>query len=208
MNAINWKSVLPEKSVLKLVLLMPVLALFLAGCASPLPDDIDMQKGGGIGDAAKLGPGDTITISFDGIPDPPETKDKTINDDGTISLPDIGLVKVAGKTTGEIEQIIHDKYVPSIYNHLTVTVKAGDRVYFVRGEVKAPGRQIYVGQITVTKAITSAGDFGDFANKKNVTLIRADGRRYTLNCDRILDGKEKDPQVFPGDQIDVHRRGW
>jgi protein involved in polysaccharide export with SLBB domain len=79
-------------------------------------------------------------------------------------------------------------------------------VYYVRGEVKSPGRQIYVGQITVTKAITSAGDFDDFSNKRNVILTRANGKRFVINCDKILNGDAPDPGVYPGDQIDVQRR--
>jgi len=35
-----------------------------------------------------------------------------------------------------------------------------------------------VGEITLTKAITSAGDFTDFANTKKIWLTRADGRRF------------------------------
>jgi polysaccharide export outer membrane protein len=197
-----------EKSLYKFTLLLPLLALLLAGCATNDMSDIDSQTNQLPSNAAVLNKGDTITITFDGLPADalPAPQDKTINDDGTITLADIGTITVAGKTTGEIETIIHDKYVPAIYKHLTVTVKAGDRVYYVRGEVKGPGRQIYVGQITVTKAITSAGDFTEFADKKSVLLVRVDGRRYKLNCDRILDGKDKDPQVYPGDQITVNRR--
>ena len=190
-------------------MLLPLLALVLAlaGCATqdykevmevPSSDGTDTP-------GAHLQVGDTITITFDGLPSNPAPQDKTINDDGTITLADIGAIKVAGKTTGDVENAIHDLYVPRIYKHLTVTVKAGDRVYYVRGEVKAPGRQVYVGQITVTKAITSAGDFTDFANRKNVLLIRSNGKRFTLNCVKILDGRAPDPGVYPGDQIQVER---
>jgi polysaccharide export outer membrane protein len=87
-----------------------------------------------------------------------------------------------------------------------VTVKTGDRVFYVTGEVKNPGRQIYSGQMTVTKAITSAGDFTDFANRKKDWLIRANGQRIRVNCDDIMDGSAPDPQVYPGDQIQVTRR--
>jgi len=176
---------LPQKLLLKAVLLLPMLALILtlAGCATqdysevmavPVSDTNELA-------GAHLQVGDTITISFDGLPNNPASQEKTINDDGTITLADIGQIKVAGKTTGDVENIIHDLYVPRIYNHLTVTVKAGDRVYYVRGEVKSPGRQVYVGQITVTKAITSAGDFSDFGNRKNVLLIRSNGKRFIVN---------------------------
>lgn len=124
-------------------------------------------------------------------------------------MPDIGRVQAAGKTAGELEDLIHKLYVPAIYRHLNVTVRtSNDRVYYVRGEVRQPGRQIYVGQITVTKAITSAGDFTDFANRKKVVLIRANGQRFKLNADAILNGDEPDPPVYPGDQIEVARRIW
>lgn len=192
------------------------MALALAGCAGNddyyAAMDAAMTHPGGSGTNAVpadvLHVGDDITVSFDGVPDPdlaqPQTK--TINEDGTITLPDINSVKAAGKTTGQLADAIHDLYVPRFYTHLTVTVKAGDRVYYVRGEVGNPGRQIYVGQTTVTKAITSAGDFNDFANRKNVILIRSNGQRFKLNCAKILDGEAPDPPVYPGDLIEVRRR--
>jgi len=153
--------------------------------------------------------GDEVTVSLTDIPEPPAPEPKPIQGDGTISMPYIGRVQAAGKTTGELEVYIHGLYVPAIYTHLTVTVKAtSDRVYFVRGEVKQPGRCIYVGPITVTKAITSAGDFTDFANRKRVFLTRSNGQRFKLNCDRILRGDVPDPPVFPGDQIEVTRRWY
>jgi protein involved in polysaccharide export with SLBB domain len=201
---------LSKKSFWNVLLVLPLLALVvaLAGCASQDYSEVMAQPDSGtnVVSAAHLNVGDTITISFDGLPDPLMPQEKTINEDGTITLSDIGTITVVGKSTGEIENIIHDLYVPKIYNHLTVTVKAGDRVYYVRGEVKAPGRQIYVGQITVTKAITSAGDFDDFSNKRNVILTRANGKRFVINCDNILNGDAPDPGVYPGDQIDVQRR--
>jgi protein involved in polysaccharide export with SLBB domain len=192
-----------------LLFLLPLLGLMLAGCASTNNMDVmappDSTETNDLA-AARLHVGDTVTISFDGLPTAKDPQDKTINEDGTFTLADIGTVKAAGKTTGELEDIIHDLYVPKIYTHLTVTVKAGDRVFYVRGEVVNKGRQIYVGQITVTKAITSAGDFTDFANRRDVVLTRANGKRYKLNCDKILDGEAPDPPVYPGDQIDVGRR--
>jgi len=194
---------------LYLLLILPVLALALAGCKSPdysgelLPPD-------GVTTFSNLPPlqvGDTVTVTLSGIPDPPLPQEKPINDDGTITLPEVGRIQAAGKTPGEFEKSVHDTYVPAIYTHLDVTVKTtSDRVYFVRGEVKAPGRLIYTGPITVTKVITSAGDFTDFANRKKVYLIRSNGKRFRLNCDKILNGDAPDPPVFPGDQIEVKRR--
>jgi polysaccharide export outer membrane protein len=153
---------------------------------------------------------DSVTITFSGLPDadtlPPQVE-KPIKEDGTISLPYIGPVQAAGKTAGELEDNIRNLYVPAYYTHLNVTVKTGsDQVYFVRGEVKSPGRLMYVGTITVTKAITSAGDFTDYANHHRVFLIRSNGQHFKLDCDKILSGEEPDPPVLPGDQVQVDRR--
>lgn len=194
-----------------MLIIAALLSLGLAGCATTDNSGVMTPPGPesnpGDTNVARLHIGDTVTIIFTGIPDELPMQEKPIKEDGTISLPDIGTIQAAGKTAGELEDMIHNLYVPAIYRHLNVTVKTtGDRVYFVRGEVRQPGRLVYVGQITVTKAITSAGDFTDFANHKNVILIRANGQRFKLDADKILNGEAPDPPVYPSDQIEVRRR--
>lgn len=196
---------------LNLPLVAVLLVLGAAGCATTSKLDPMQPQGNetnpGEQTVARLHVNDTITIKFSGLPEDMLPQEKLIKEDGTISLPDIGSVPAAGKTPGELEDAIRNLYVPAIYKRLTVTVQTtGDRVFFVRGEVKAPNRVIYVGQITVTKAITAAGDFTDFANRKKVWLIRANGQRFKLNVNKILDGEAPDPSVYPGDQIVVDRR--
>jgi polysaccharide export outer membrane protein len=194
-----------------LFVFLTLLVLGLGGCATPDNSAVMAQpEPNSLTEAAmaRLHIGDTVTVVFSGLPPDAnmEPHEEPIKDDGTLTLPDVGRVKAAGKTPGELQDAIHDLYVPHYYRHLTITVKTtGDRVYYVRGEVKTPGRQMYVGQITVTKAITSAGDFTDFANRKKVSLIRANGQHFHINCIRILDGRDPDPPVYPGDQIEVTR---
>ena len=195
-------------------------SLLVAGCRSA-PDDIlfsdtannspglNATSGNGSGsDAARIHVGDTITVTLSGPPTPIEPHQELIKEDGTITMPEIGKVQVAGKTAGDAQTEIHDLYVPRFYNHLTVTVNIGDRVYYVSGEVKLPGRLVYVGQTTVSQAITSAGDFTDFANHKNITLISVNGDSTKVNIDKVRNGRAEDPPVYPGDQIIVHRRIW
>ena len=194
-----------------LLLLLPVLALGLAGCSTPdntavmAPPNPEYSGDPAV---ARLHVGDTITVILDGLPDQMVPHEETIKEDGSINLDLVGHVKAAGRTAGELQDSIHDLYVPKYFTHVTVTVKTGDRVFYVRGEVKGPGRQIYVGQITVSKAITSAGDFTDFANRSKIWLIRANGQRFKLNGNDIGDGTAPDPQVYPGDQIEVTRRSF
>jgi protein involved in polysaccharide export with SLBB domain len=159
-------------------------------------------------DVARFHVGDTVTVTLSGLPDPIDPHIESIKEDGTITMPDIGHVQAAGKTAGELQNEIHDLYVPRLYLHLTVAVTTGDRVYYVRGEVKTPGRQLYVGETTVTKAITSAGDFTDFANRRDVLLTRANGTQIKVNCKKVLNGDEPDPPVYPNDQIVVKRSIW
>jgi protein involved in polysaccharide export with SLBB domain len=191
-----------------LFLVATLLALGLAGCATEDKAGLmDPPTDSGKMVLPKLVVGDTVTVTLTGIDTLPGPQEKPIRDDGTIALPEIGSVQAAGKTPGDLETIIHDLYVPKHYTHMDVTVKrTSDSVYYVRGEVHQPGRMIYTGPITVTKSITSAGDFTDFANRSKVYLIRATGRRYRLDCDRILNGGDPDPPVYPGDQIEVKRK--
>ena len=96
--------------------------------------------------------------------------------------------------------------MPDYYKRLTIIVTGEQRVYSVGGQVKAPGRQVYISATTVTKAIQSAGDFTDFAAKKRVKLTR-NGRTLTVDCVKAAKDPSLDLPVYPGDKIDVPQRG-
>jgi len=156
--------------------------------------------------AARFQVGDTVTVSFSGTVDPIPDHIEPIKEDGTITLSLIGPVRAVGKTAGELQNEIHDLFVPKYYVRLTVTVSSPQRVFYVGGEVKQPGRELYIGETTVTKAIQAAGDFTDFANRNKVWLIRSNGERIKVNCIKALQDPTLDPPVYPGDQIQVPRR--
>lgn len=182
-------------------------SLSLAGCASP-PKPIDTLAASDTqpnAEVARFHVGETVSVSFSGTPDQVLPHEEQIKEDGMITLPLIGSVKALGKTAGELQNEIHNLYVPKYYVRLNVVVKAGDLIYYVRGEVRNPMRQAYLGETTVTKAITTAGDFTDFASH-NVWLIRANGQRIKVDVDKALENSAFDPQVYPGDQIVVPRR--
>ncbi|MGH7939483.1 MAG: polysaccharide biosynthesis/export family protein [Limisphaerales bacterium] len=161
--------------------------------------------------AARFQSGETVSISsstgsqmVDGpIPSIPQSY--LIADDGTITLPLIGVVQAAGKTPGELQRIITRLYVPRYFVRLAVSVTAMNRVYYVGGEVTKPGPEEYLGHTTVSRAIQAAGDFTVFASH-NVTLIRSDGTHLSVNVDQALKDADNDPPVYPGDQIQVPRR--
>ncbi len=161
----------------------------------------------GSADVARFQIGDTVIVSFSGAPDAISDHEESIKEDGSITLPLIGPVYAVNKTPGELQNEIYADYVPKYYMRLTVTVKSGDRVYYVGGEVKGPGRQLYVGDTTVTKAIQSAGGLTDFANHSKVWIIRAsNGQRIRVDYDKALENPAKDLPVYPDDQVNVEKR--
>lgn len=173
----------------------------LTGTGTPATDTMSTDL-----TAARFHVGDTVTVDFSGTADPILEHVEPIKEDGTITLPYIGPVRALSKTAGELQNDIHDLYVPKYYVRLTITVSSPQRVFYIGGEVKQPGRQLYIGETTVTKAIQAAGDFTDFANRNKVWLIRSTGDRIKVNCNKALQDPSLDPPVYPGDQIQVPRR--
>lgn len=150
--------------------------------------------------------GDQLIITFSGTSDVIAPHEERIKEDGNITLPHIGAVKAVGKSDGELQAEIHARYVPKFYVRLTVTVKyAMDLTYSVLGEVRAPGPKTYSGQTTLTKAIGAAGGLNEFAKKTELVLTRANGTILKVNYKKAIKDPKFDPQVFPGDSINVVR---
>jgi len=203
---------------------------FIAGCKSgteeaafaQLPGYVGASsaQGGTISNTAPSRPpgsatiddiraGDTLRINFSDLPIVVQSPmEERVKDDGTITLLENQSFTAAGKTRGQLEKEIHDRYVPAYYTKMTVSVlpKSETQFYFVDGEVKLPNRQVYLSRTTVLKAIASAGGFTDFARKGNVTLTRVDGRTVKVNCKKAQTDPRLDLEVFPGDKIWVPRR--
>ncbi|HNQ72182.1 MAG TPA: polysaccharide biosynthesis/export family protein [Verrucomicrobiota bacterium] len=159
------------------------------------------------GEAARLAVGDLVKVTFSGIQTPPLPHEEQVKEDGNITLPMIGPVKAEGKTLGELQKAIYSKYVPLFYKQLTVTTSSERRIFYVQGQVRNPGRQEYLGQTTVLKAIAGAQDFTDFADRKRVVLTRADGSRTIVDCKKAAEDSTYDLPVYPGDKIEVPMRG-
>jgi polysaccharide export outer membrane protein len=194
--------------------------LLLFGCASDQPHAsaapsastgsgplVPITAIGGTGESVDaLRVGELIVIEFSGPELPPPRHEERIKTDGRVTLPSIGPVQAAGKTRGDLEQTIHDLYVPNYYTRLTVTVRNEGRFFYVKGQVKNPNQFPYLKEMTVLKAIATAGDFTDFAKKSKVLVTRADGRKVTVNCIKALRDNNLDLPIYPDDTIEVPRR--
>ena len=111
--------------------------------------------------------------------------------DGTVLLPEIGTVQVAGRTRSEIEALLMEKYSP-YYELIDVKVKitTGGKKYFIFGEVSQQGAKPFTGDLTIFEAVTAAVPKSDSANLGRVKLIRADPRDpqiQIINLSEIID---------------------
>jgi polysaccharide export outer membrane protein len=152
--------------------------------------------------------GDVLTIDFSDMPAVFPAREERIKEDGTVTLLEGKTFVAAGKTRGQLENEIHDWYVPRFYLKMTVSIRQmkDTQFYYVRGEVRVPNRQVYISRIKLLQAIASAGDFTDFARKKDVLLTRADGTKIRINCVKARKDPSLNVEILPGDIIDVPRR--
>jgi polysaccharide biosynthesis/export protein len=186
-------------------------ALLLTGCQSATYQALPKGVPGPadtMGTSDKFRIGDSVVINYSGTVGgdpilPPHQE--TIKEDGKINPPLIGPVVAVGRTPGDLQAELQQKY-KAFYNNMTVTVISATRYYYVSGEVRKPGPEPYLGVTDIVKAIASAGDFTDFSNKHRVRITRANGQTEVVNVQKILDARADDVPIYPGDKIVVKRR--
>ncbi|MCX7818182.1 MAG: polysaccharide export protein [Kiritimatiellae bacterium] len=157
------------------------------------------------GAAYRLRPGDSVVVILRTVQS--EQFEMVVDENGDIKLPYIGAVRAAGRTAREVEDQIQKLYIDGkIYRFITVNVLVPTRSYFVRGEVRNPGRFPLMGSVRLLQAIAAAGGFTDFADISDIRLTRGD-KTYRLNGREIERNPEKDIEIEAGDTI-VVKRTW
>ena len=92
--------------------------------------------------------------------------------DGYISLPLIDRIKAEGLNTSELKSKLDSAYTPYL-KFASTSVKLANLRVTVLGEVQSPGVHYFFNdQTTILEAISLAGDFTDFGNRKKIKLIR------------------------------------
>jgi polysaccharide export outer membrane protein len=135
----------------------------------------------------------------------------TIARDGTVQLPLIREVKLAGLTIRDArEQLrgLYDKKFlvdPQVFLNV---VKYAERKFTIMGQVARPGSYELQGgeRIDLLEAIGLAGGFTRIANRGRVIVQRRTGNEVTAikaNAKKMADGRETPLEVQPGDVITV-----
>jgi polysaccharide export outer membrane protein len=129
-----------------------------------------------------------------------------VRPDGKITLPLVGDVHAAGLTPERLASQIEEALSEYI-NKPDVSVslqQVRSKKYFITGQVFRPGEFPLPVPTRVFDALSNAGGFRDFANKKKIVIIRGN-ERLKFNYNDILKGKNLEQNVFleNGDTIFV-----
>jgi protein involved in polysaccharide export with SLBB domain len=161
-------------------------------------------------------PGDVLLVVVADLDSPVRFPgDQPVLPDGTINLGRYGRVEVAGKTVEEIQDIVRAAVQPQLEGKTlgAISVRLMTRVskvYYVLGEVNAPGSYPLSGRETVLDGILAAGGLTDRASRSQIILSRPthpDSCRIVLPiCYRQivqLGDSTTNYQLAPGDRIFV-----
>lgn len=156
----------------------------------------------------QIGPDDVLNIFV--WKEAELTRDVTVMADGRISFPLIGEIMAQGKTVGELKEIITTKlknYIDAPEVTIIVNESRSRRIYTM-GNVTNPGPYSLAPNMTVLQAISAAGGFAEWADPKNILIIRREGDKEVqleFNYKEVIAGKkiEQNITLKPNDTIVV-----
>jgi protein involved in polysaccharide export with SLBB domain len=184
-----------------------------APVAAPLPRELDKR----LLPPYVVEPGDILLVQPSSFTSKVRLPgDQPVLPDGTINLGAYGRLVVAGKTVDQIETDVKAFIDAQEKSNETFSVRVVSRVskvFYVLGEVNAPGSYPLAGRETVLDAILTAGGVTSRAAVHKVTLSRPthpDGCRVVLPvCYREivqLGDTSTNYQILPGDRIFIPSR--
>ena len=140
----------------------------------------------------RLGAGDGVIIDIWGASQ--TTFEETISPDGTVTLEDIGPLKLAGMTVTEANDYVKT-YLGRFYSGSSITLTVGEvrsvQVQ-VMGEVMVPGSYTLSALSTAFNALYAAGGINDIGTLRDIKVYRGGRVISTIDVyDYILNGNTK-----------------
>ena len=154
-----------------------------------------------------IGEGDVLTITY--YDQKEMTGDYVVRPDGMITLPLLNDVSARGLTPQQLGKVLLEKSTIFQDPRITVGVRTiNSRQVFVSGAVGKPGTYPLLIPMRVMQLISMAGGIGEFADGKNIRIVRDEGGKQTsvrFNYNEFREGKNLDQNILlkPGDTIIV-----
>ena len=155
-----------------------------------------------------IGPDDVLTIVFWRHKD--LSGDVVVRPDGKVTLPLINDVQAATLTTDQLRlKLIEEagQYVED--PNATVVVKqVNSKKVFITGNVQKAGTYPLTGPMSVVQLIALAGGLTEFADKKNISIVRNEGGKtvgYQFNYANVISRKnlKQNIELKSGDTVIV-----
>src|SRR5262245_46605434 len=173
-------------------------------------DDLDKKKPAqapsAVNEEYRVGPGDKLRVEV--YKDQQLSQSVQVRPDGKITLPLLGDLEATGRTPIELRDTITTS-LKAYVNNPTVTVIVVEALasqIYVMGEVTHPGTMQLYGPTTILQALAMAGGFKEFANTKDVKVLRPNkGGIETLrfNYKDVINGDAKPFYLRSGDTVIV-----
>ena len=177
-----------------------------AGDARPLVRAADkLTSGATPGNSGyKIGPLDIVEFSVFKVPE--LTRTAQVAETGTLNLPLVGEVKVAGRTTREVERNLAEKLAKKYLQSPQVTIfvkEYNSQRVTVEGAVKKPGVYPIRGKTSLLQVIATAQGFDSASDTTVVVFRQVEGKRLAARFDvtQIRSGQANDPPIQSGDVI-------
>lgn len=161
-----------------------------------------------------ISPLDYLRVSLYVADEPQFASELRVSQNGTVNVPHLGTVEIAGKSIDEARDMLYEPYNRDYYvnPHIDITVLAySERSVTVIGKVNRQGLIPFPSEkgLTLLEAIAAAGGWSAdrLADKRKVTITRTneDGQRSVIE----VDARSLSTQDYPlqeGDLINVPER--
>jgi len=132
-----------------------------------------------------------------------------IRPDGKVTLPLVGDLEASGRTPVELRDTV-TRALREYMNNPVVTVivvEATTVTAYVVGGVTHPGAVPVLGHLTVLQALAMAGGLTDFADRKNIRVLRKGGggsmQSIPFNYKDAIKGSAPSVDLRAGDTVVV-----
>ena len=160
-----------------------------------------------VGEAYVIGPEDVVKVSvweernFNGS--------YLVRPDGRISIPLLGEIVANGLTPTQLEEAINQaagKFLTVTHSSVQIEHVGSKKIYFDGEGIASPGAMEYIVPIKILDAISARGSLKEFANRKNIKVLRDGKPLRTVNYNDIIKGKHPEQNIFllPGDHVIVN----